>query len=100
MTAIDWERPDSWRAMREGWDIFWTNSADHAPFELQRMDDPMAVPELGYDEPKFEDDPGAWRFVFAGAEAGNEHHMKAVLFLREKSPAELDHIKTWLAEHD
>lgn len=88
-----WDDASRARAHAEGWDIFDTQGdRQHAPFELCKIDDPMAWEDLGYDTPKFEADAEVWVHVLAGAAAGQAHCIAALNFLREESPAEYEQV--------
>jgi hypothetical protein len=80
----------------EGWGIFQNTDDEHEPFELNKLDDPASLPELGIDEPVFDDDVSAWEFVIAKAMEGSTLHNEALLFLAEQSPGEIVHIALWL----
>lgn len=90
-TLLDWNYDDQHAALAEGWDIFECRDNEHEPFELCRLDVPSDH-EVGYDEPKFEDDINAWQHVIERATAGSALHNKALGFLMQESPGELVHI--------
>lgn len=94
-----WPRADQEAAGREGWDIFECGDSEHEPFELERLVDPASVPELGLDQPAFEDDPDAWEHVVTMATAGDgtDLHNRALLFLAYEAPGELLHVAYWRA---
>ncbi len=80
----EWTADDMAAAQAEGWDIFQSDDC----LRLERLDDPGSIPELGFDDPKFESDYAAWAHVLAGGRDGNPLHTKALAHLREHSPDE------------
>lgn len=73
---------DNEQALREGWDLFWTD-ADHASgLLLQRLEDPQAAHDaaaLGLPaEPVFADDAHALAFVRERALSGSTYHRNAL----------------------
>lgn len=62
------------RAQAEGWDLFDVDGR----IQLQRIDDPAACPELGYDEPKFDSDVAAILHVAWQAQHCSNYHHNAL----------------------
>ena len=75
MAKIEWTGWHSRQACKEGWDVF--DNSDYS-FEIERLDDPAADPELGYDEPKFANDDEAVAFVREHARAASSLHVLAI----------------------
>lgn len=78
---------DNVQALAEGWDLFWTDRDHASGLELQRVDDPMSLPELGYDDPKFASDEDARAFVVQRAAEGSDYHARALDRLSAKAIA-------------
>ncbi len=95
-TLIDWTYDDQLAALAEGWDIFEVRDSEHEPFELSRLDTPSDH-DVGYDEPKFDDDINAWQHVIERAMAGSVLHNKALAFLMQDAPGEFVHIAMYEA---
>jgi hypothetical protein len=70
---------------KRGWSIFECPGSDHAPYELQRLDDD--------DEPRFADDVAAWQAVNYGSAIHDEACVAAVAFLFAFSPEEYDRVR-------
>ena len=61
-------------AQSEGWDIFTVEREGETPhLEIQKLDDPASIPELGYAEPKFDYDEDAVAFVADRARTSDYH---------------------------
>jgi|GEM_PF-3900095 hypothetical protein len=71
-----WNREDSADAIEQGWEIFCQDEGD--PFVLS------AVDEKGI----FTSDDEAWKFVHAKAKAGDQLAIRALAFIKARSPAE------------
>lgn len=82
-TILDASNWDNTQALTEGWDLFHVDYDHASGLEIQRIDDPMSVPDLGYDDPKFTDDNEAMAFVVSRANTGSAYH-KAALSLWER----------------
>lgn len=65
------------QALEEGWDLFDVDGR----FQLQKLDDPASVPELGYTEPKFKSDLDALLFVAHQALRGSKYHRNALALI-------------------
>lgn len=90
-----WAREQQRAAQAEGWDIFASLRGTDHMFDLQRIDCPWENQELGYEDPKFQDDYGAWVWVLKRAGEGEELHLAALAFLEEQSPEEYREIDEW-----
>jgi hypothetical protein len=86
--TTEWTQVLRQQAQAEGWDIFQTDSLEHGPFELSKIDDPLAWDDLDYDEPKFANDDEVWQLVLTKAGEGSVLHRTAADFIRENSPME------------
>lgn len=78
---------DSDLAQAEGWDIFEASGSianvnGDREFQLQRIDETQVFPG----------DEEAWHHVYTQAHAGSALHRRALIFLRERSPAEFEAI--------
>jgi len=73
---------DNAQALREGWDLFWVDGDRGSGLELQRVDDPQAIPnaaELGVPlRPPFNHDHHAVAFVRERALGGSTYHRDAM----------------------
>jgi hypothetical protein len=69
---------DNTLALQEGWDVFGTDEVDeegngYIRLAIQKLDDPSSVPELGYNDPKFDTDDQAYAFVLEKAKTSAYH---------------------------
>lgn len=89
MSMECWTREHTLAAARQGWCISEVRSDDHAPWEIQRLDDAesasedygVQVPQLASDDEAVQVLRGAWR-------RGEPHAVLAYQLLRENSPQE------------
>lgn len=72
------KRFDNTQAYREGWGLFTVDSGKH---QIQRLDDPKSVDESYPEEPIFESDDAAFKYVVAKAAAGSQYHQIALDFV-------------------
>lgn len=84
----EWTRADSDAALLDGWDIFDSFGSENGPWQIQVLEEPNLLPELGYTEKKFEDDSAVWVHVWTQAEAGSALHVKALEFIKMHNPLE------------
>lgn len=96
-----WTRADSYAALSEGWEIFWTDDANHAPFELCAVgapldhhfpDSPVTYEHVIFGTDDQPDDEAAWAHVRGWAALGSPIHQRALDFLKERSPEEYERV--------
>jgi hypothetical protein len=78
LTVLD-VYPDFAVRQAEGWDLFECDGIEHAPYELEKVDEAA----------KFDGDIDVWRHVLGQACAGRPTHLRALAFLALYSPEEL-----------
>lgn len=88
-----WSQADSAAALSEGWDLFVNDSSENGPVQIQTLEEPSLLPELGYDEKRWEDDEGAWEHVYFSAAAGSDLHYRAMEIVRLANPMEAEAIE-------
>lgn len=102
-TTIEWTPADSYAALSEGWEIFWTDSADHAPFELCAVaaptdhhfpGSPVTYEHVIFGTDDQADDDAAWTHVRTWAALGSPIHRKALDFLHVHAPDEYARVAT------
>lgn len=76
------------QAEAEGWSLFWTTAEDHAPWEVQALDEEAILPS----------DEAAWDLIIQGAARGSKLHLTALRVLQAESPQEFDLIARYAAE--
>lgn len=97
MTPDEWTREDAMAATDEGWDIFECSGSENGPWQIQSFDCPEEWP--GWDEGKpypFDGDADAWVYVWTRARGGSPLHQRALTFLAEHNPTEIQTITRWM----
>lgn len=69
-----WKLAGNDQAFAEGWGLFEVDGR----YQLQRLDNPADLPELGYEDPKFNSDMDALAHVVQQAVAGSVYHAEAM----------------------
>ena len=76
MSPFDlWPQRYNMQAMREGW-LLTSDSENRVT--IAKLDNPIDIPELGYDEPKFATDREANAYVFKQARNNHNCHILAI----------------------
>lgn len=96
--ADRWSREDSQRALAEGWDLFVNDSSENGPVQLQTLVEPDLLPEVPFDEARWDDDEGAWEHVYFSAAAGSEFHYKALQIIEHANPMEHEAIEAHIGK--
>lgn len=78
--SVLWTFVDEIYAGRQGWGIFF--NTDTKKVEIQRIDD-MLVFDFSQEEPLFESDEEALRFVKTAASLGDERAKRALLLVSQ-----------------
>jgi hypothetical protein len=95
--VIDWRPEDSAAAIRQGWEIFWTDAVNHERFELQAVtgsEEDFTLADARIIGDRFRADNEAWLFVWHGAVSKGDHLCKRALeFLYARSPVEYAKIR-------
>ncbi|ANA86310.1 hypothetical protein BEN60_gp052 [Gordonia phage Smoothie] len=94
---MNWTNADSVLAHGEGWDIFECSGSSAGDFQIQKFDDPDEWISSGRPYP-FRDDTDVWRHVSALAAKGSALHVRALEFLRENNPQEVEAIEKFIRE--
>lgn len=95
MIDIGWPRECQLQALQEGWDIWQCDGSAGGPFQIQVLEEPELLPELGYTTKKFDDDTDAWVHVRTRAAEGSELHVRAMLFIEHHNQLEYVRIMRW-----
>ena len=82
-----WTLEDSQEAMKQGWNIFWSEGSFDGLWQLQRIDEPEEGNAV------FENDKTAWEFVYKQFLVGDKLAHKALLYLSENCIEEFNRIK-------
>lgn len=86
MSMERWTREHTLAAARQGWCISEVRSADHAPWEIQRLDDAHSASEdYGVTVPQLVSDDEAVQVLRAAYGRGEPHAVLAYELLRENS---------------
>jgi hypothetical protein len=88
LAEYGWTSELSQQAQQEGWDLFWCDSEDHAPWEVQALDEEAILPS----------DEAAWERIIEGSAKGDKLHLTALRALQAESPEEFDLIARYAAE--
>ena len=95
---IEWRSGNERAAMQQGWWIVETMSDDHAPYEIQRVDDAEGVGfEYGIDIPQLDGDREAVMAMRAAYGRGEYHAYLAREIIRRYSTQEFtdQHMARW-----
>ena len=89
MSMESWRREHTLAAARQGWCISQCMSNQHAPWEVQRLDDAESASEdYGVQVPQLASDDEAVQVLREAWQRGEPHAVLAYQLLRENSPQE------------
>lgn len=89
VTMESWRREHTLVAASQGWCISEVRSDDHAPWEIQRLDDAESASEdYGVQVPQLASDDEAVQVLREAWQRGEPHAVLAYQLLRENSPQE------------
>jgi len=94
MSMEQWTREHNLAAVRQGWCLSEVLCGDHAPWEIQRLDDAhSASGDYGVPVPQLDGDDDAVAAMRAAYERGEPHAVLAYQLIRDHSQQEFQHWK-------